>query len=218
MAEALHNDRFGHIRVTRSTGGSGVHFGSAAINETQIRIEISGAKVERSLSGDNIFPTERLLTFELTPAQWVHMLTAIGDAWGTPCTFDFRVDKGYLGRNPLPTSIAPAKTYEDEVAGKARRAMQGVREAEKILIELGNSKAPKKSDILAARQKVSDALMQVERNIPFVLSRFSEAVDTIANDKMVEVEARIALRLEQIALQAIAADPSLMMLEGPSEP
>lgn len=195
------HESYGAISVNRVSGQTHL-FGSDAIHNNYIRIDISEADMRRSLSDDHLMANRRLVTVDLTFDQWARFVSSFGIGMGTPCTLRRVGTKQYADppepehfsskfRDDLKKTMATATEKLDGLIGTLKEAL------------LPGNKTLGKKELTQVLSDIQQALMQVKSNIPFVEDQFDEHMERKVSAALVEVEGTIAHGLREAGLASL---------------
>lgn len=189
-------------------------FGSDIKHAHLIKVSIHGAEVEHHLNRDWYYEKETVASVYMSSAQFAEFMTT-PNASGVPCTFDIRADvpgrlkyPGHLSVSEkaqidLKESISEAMTRADDLAGLAKDLLEG-------------SGTLKKADRKELLKAIIMLRQQVHRNLPFLSSSISEAIDKVVNHGKQELEAFAAETVRRHGLEALGVESSgkNLLLEG----
>jgi hypothetical protein len=195
------HESFGAITANRVSGQTYL-FGSEALHNGFIRIEISTADLRRSLNEDRHYADRRLVTIDMTYEQWARFVSSFGIGMGTPCTLVQITNKQYE-KCPEPEHFA-SKFQTD-----LRRTMaEATQHLEGLIAKLKESNLPGNKPLGKTEQKVvlhdiEMALMQIKSNIPFLEQQFDEHMEHKVAAALVEIEGVVSHGLRQAGLEKL---------------
>lgn len=163
-------------------------FGSHIKHFNGIAITIKQATRERDLSREWIFGKEALIEVHLSPAQFAEMISSLNMGDGVPCTLRY-----FNGEEMEP---CPDYSVQDRIEDDFKKKVmkinevmgQAISEATELLSKKGT---PTKKELNALLGKLRNIQTEMECNIPFVQSSFTEAMDKTVHEAKTEVEAFI---------------------------
>jgi hypothetical protein len=210
---------FGVAVITKQQGAVRL-FGSDLIHNEAIAIELHEADEVRSLSHDWRHGGKMITRFIMSEAQWARFVSAQGRGEGVPVTVEYRQDPSAPMFN-VPSIAAPKKTKLDthrkEVQDGLKKSLADALVAITDLAKMaeGAGAVPKRE----FRDKVANAkrlLEQLPGNTAFVLDSFEEAMESVAEDAKIEVEAYFTNAIQRAGLSAIEAKGLLPYLSPPT--
>jgi len=143
-----------------------------------VTLEISSAKVYRSLHGDTIHPKDRLLVLEMTVEQLMRALLNMNSG-GVEATLTYKADTGPIPEPPIRSSRQLLlDEFKAEMESLSRDLADLSKKADAILSTGTIKKAEREELKNAIRQQV----MQVQSSVPFMATRWAEAIEQIEAD------------------------------------
>ena len=187
--ERADHPAFGVVQLSRPSRKATL-MGSDFRHHSWVSITISEAQEVRSLSNTWNFAKKELLEFEMSEAQFAHMIASAGMGAGTPCTLR------HVERMPRPR-IALAEHQTDKFGRELREdlsdAVVAIKDAIKALDEGGNAKQRKLS-----QDALNKALRALTDSAPFVARQFDEHMNAVTEQAKTEAHAAL-MRAVQVA-------------------
>lgn len=188
---------FGIIRVTRSSGGNPILFGSSINNNEKIAIEITRAEGRRNLSRDWYHSKgQPIVRIEMSYAQFAECITSINRGEGTPCTITRTETEGRIPT--IAENIDKRKQFRDEFANNIDKAMN---EAQSQIAKIKQSLTDKKNFTVRDKKELINALGKIHAaigcNLNFVLDQFDNQMEKSTQEAKHEIEAFYQTRTEQ---------------------
>jgi hypothetical protein len=201
MDYATH-ESWGTVVVSKPQGNDKQLFGSDATHHSWVRLTISNADRSWDLGRSWIHPRSQshdLITIDMSYDQWATMICSFGVGEGTPCTLS-RVNGELVEYVPPPAELQEYAVYAnkilDDLSEKATTLEQRIAD----LIE-GKGKAGKK-DLEALKQEVSVLGQHVGGNYDFLMSSFTQHVETEMNRAKVNIASYTGAIVTQYGIEA----------------
>lgn len=206
----LTHPAFGLVSVSEITGRS-VMFGSEIIHDRVVRVRVSHAHQDRSLSNDWNHERGSILEFDMTHGQFAQMI-ASHSGRSTPVTLRMhRVGELHTVPEIEKESVAPKiEVFKSEMAKSVSeivsRSNEGFEGLESALKEL---KIPQKTrdNLLRMVNSAKGGLSNLPSSLTFILEQAHEAAEGVANDAKVSLEAYALQRLSDMAAGDCCAAP-----------
>lgn len=208
------HESYGLVQINRSSGG-GRMFGSSVEHQNVFSLRIlRGARLVRS-TGEDFRADGRvpIVDVQLTPAQFVEMITTMNSGDGIPCTLNYVEG---VKMDPTPDDAgselrAMVDLFKDRVAD----VMAEMHKKDAAVDALLEQKTFTKADKAALRATIHSAVRLLDESAPFILKVFGENVEKAAAKGKLEVEAFIATALHRVGIKAIRdAGGTLLLGEG----
>jgi len=203
------HESFGLIQFLRTQGTQKL-FGSSIENHTYITLRIAQAERGHEHSREWFYPRRELIEVSLSAAQFAELITSLNMGSGVPCTIH-RV----LGTKmePLPAEHkSEAQLTQEGFEVSTSQLASSLR----VLAKSVRSTLEKKTLTVADRKdiinRIDRIVMEVESNLPHILSSFQESVDKGVSHAKAEVESFLTLGLQAMGIS------SLKQFRGPSTP
>ena len=186
----LEHPAMGKVRVARFSGNvKNRLFMSNVENFAGISIEIDEACLVREGASEWVHSGKRIVTIELSPAQWADLLTNLNGE-GTPCTIRWDRSRETPNIPPLPmlgTVMQHVETQFEQAINDLElldpAAMAGVREA--------LEKLPGKHRTVVT-EAFNNLVSRVKSKIPYIRDRWEEAAVKTVEQLKQEATAFIA--------------------------
>ena len=199
--QRIEHESFGQISFTRvSTSGKIGFYGSELKKGDYIQMEISNSKIDRTLSKDWFYDSNKLVKVRMTANQFSELITSLNRGSGIPCTIEQIGEKFYEN---LP-NIENRKEFTSRVF---RERMV---EFSKTLSEKKQKAASliaKKNLNKADQEELSGTLDWITReltsNIPFFNDCFQESMDKVVLEAKMEIESSIQSKIYNLGLDSL---------------
>jgi hypothetical protein len=188
--ERASHPAFGVVQVSRPSGGHTVLMGSDFRHCSCVSITVSEAEEVRSLSNTWNFPRRQIVQFELSEAQFAHMVASAGVGGGTPCTIRWADGEH---KPQIVLDEHQTDKFGRELRDDLSNAVSAINDAIKALDEGGNAKQRKMSQDALRR-----ALRALTDSAPFVAKQFDEHMNAVTEQAKTEAHAAL-LRAVQVA-------------------
>jgi hypothetical protein len=104
-----------------------------------------------------------------------------------------------------PEHMATADTWKKEIKGTARRIGSNLDHVRKLVDEM-QYKAPTKAQLKEVAHWLQQTQQAIESDMPFVAGRMEEQVDEGVNNAKAEVDAYIAMQLQELGKKALGEE------------
>ena len=202
MSEYKKHPSYGMAGFYRVQGTRDKLFGSSIEHATTIRLDIKEGVVKHDLGRDWYHGGSTLIEIELSPAQFVEMLTTMNCGDGVPCTIRYRPGDGYI-EDPPDEGTEPERVRDyfrkcmEETADRLKEMMKNIE-------ELSDAPRLKKADQKALLHEAEMLVQEVEKNMPFYYDQYSRAVDKRDAQSKADIEAAVALTLQRLGLSKLS--------------
>lgn len=188
MQELMPKDHesYGVISFTRSQSNMNKPlFGSSIKHHNTITMSISGAKLERSLNNDYVYPKGKIVEVEMSETQFAQAITMFNRGDGTPVTI-----KSVGGRN---MEDCPFVSKVDQFSSEFQHNMKELEHDLKMSMQkateiLTSGKAPNKGERELILSTINSLMKQISSNLPFVAQQFNEQMDKTVTEAKKEIE------------------------------
>ena len=195
--ESASHPAFGVVQLSRPQG-HGILMGSDFRHHSWISITISEAKEVRSLSNTWNFAQKPLIEFDMSEAQFAHMIASAGMGSGTPCTLR-HVNGEHRARIALEEH--QTEKFGRELREDSSDADAAINDAIKALDEGGNAKQRKASQ--AALQR---ALRSLTDSAPFVASQFDKHMNGVTEQAKTEAHAALMRAVQMTGIKRLSIE------------
>jgi len=203
---------YGCIGISH-VSGRGTLFGSEVQHQHFIAITISEAA--RVVDEPREFVTSRreLVRVCMTQAQFAEMITSPNRGSGTYCTIDrFTGDAGqpwvhphHGGRPDPPEPEHYTKKFKNVMTERAETIAQELKAAKADADELADGKAtPTKARLKELQHKLYMALMNMEKNLPYVMEQMEEGIENRMAAAVTEFESYVSFSLKAKGLEHLS--------------
>ncbi len=165
---------FGTIRVSRVSTTDKVLFGSRVKHTDVLKVEITGAVIERTNHEDHIIPTLPVLSLYMSTNQFAEFISSTGERGGVPCTL-----ASISGKGVLP-EIAP----ENPLDRISKETMAEFENLDKMLAHIINDTDDALRDARMSQRKRDAILAPIQQlkskltsTLPFLQSQFYEDIE-----------------------------------------
>lgn len=190
----LHHDAFGKIRLSRSSHGGGkTLFGSELKHNHVVSVTITRASSERAYHHNRVQEEETIVEFDMSEAQWSHMVSSSADYSGTPITLDRAPPRGTKVEEMPNLDLEDfAKTFDLEIKAKTKAYVADITElVNKLKVMATAGGAISKNEFKAITREMDIKLQNLPSNMGFIQEMLEEGVDKIVTDAKIEIEATI---------------------------
>jgi len=204
------HESYGMIGAFKTSGGSRSLFGShTGDHHSTIRLVIKRGERNHHLGRDWYSANRpQLIEVEMSPAQWILLITDMNTGDGHPCTL-LRVNGETMEDPPRvhnePEAIMDAfnsgtQTFAESVESKVNE-IHGLLEKKTLLVR-------DKAVIKDLLRKIS---VEIKSDRPFAVSSFMEAAERSLTAAKIEAESYMALLLNRAGLKALN-DPRVVKM------
>lgn len=199
---------FGMVQFSRSGDGtSRKFFGSEVSGHTTFTLQIVRGEQIWSLHESHFFgDSTPIVEVEMTAAQFVQLLTTMNQGSGVPCT----IRRAHLNAghpDVVPGIIDDQTTHQlmrDDLQASTSQIVADMGAlVQELKAALADSTVPKKKKEDLAR-KVEHVKMQVESNMPFLLTQYQRALDKQKTAHLAEVDAAITGMIQNLGMQSLS--------------
>jgi hypothetical protein len=194
-AERIKHPAFGVVQVSRPSGGHTTLMGSDFRHNFCVRFTISEADQFRSLSNTWTFPGRQLLEFEMSEAQFAHMVSSPGVGGGTDVTLRWVAGK-HIPRIEMDEHVT--ETFSRELSEDLQDSIAAIKTARAALDEGGNAKQRK-----AAQAALDKALRALTDSAPFVVKSFDEHMEGTVQKAKTEAHAALLQAVTRAGLDVL---------------
>jgi hypothetical protein len=211
--EEIEHPSFAVININRAQIGGGHKklFDSPFKHYHIITLEISPARLVRSLHGDSIFHGGKApyISVAMSQVQFSEMVLNAGMHGGTPCTVEWLNGK----QIPEPPARDVKKLWADEVKRDFKDVSESADAAEKAVEDLLAKDRITKADVKALKDIIYTMAQDIRSNMPWMQERFQEAMEKTVAEAKGEINAHAQHIIKTTGLQALAggALPALEM-------
>lgn len=206
---------YGLVSITRTTGGGrSALFMSPFRHQQAMTLNISRAKIDRSLHHDHVFEEENLISIDLSEAQFARMVSSTGNGVGTPCTLT-SVGGDLM---PRPPERKDLEKFQDDVKKDMLKAGEALLDAEAKIKALLDKPNVTKTDRREIEHLLNEATRRFRDHLPYTVEQLGEHMNKVVESAKIEVDAYVNLRIETLGREALAAGaPISMALDSGSE-
>lgn len=215
------HESFGLLQISRQTSmgrvgsdyavGSNL-YGSDILHNHLIALRIHRGERHRSLNRDsNQARVEGIIEVVMSEVQFAQAITSMNMGSGVPCTIT-RLLGEQMDDCPERTKMQEVhKEFKDKMSKIGRKITELAGDVETVLGEKGPLKA---GDKKALANKMATLLQDIESNVPFMATQFSETMDSIVAEAKGEVEAYVTGTIQRAGLKAMS-ESGLELTESP---
>jgi hypothetical protein len=191
---------YGMISFAKYTGGHFNMFGSELNHNGGICLEIKTAEKHRRLHRDWYMPRDQIIRVHMSYSQFAESIANMNTS-GVPCTL-MRVRGEKIEECPKQTNeISEIHNEFEEQASKIAtmldKCIKMTRE------QLNGSKPPTKKEREELLSELTQARMNIQSNMPFIIESFNENVHTIVDSAKAEVEGFVTQKITQYGIEGI---------------
>lgn len=202
---------YGVISVSKRTcGGAGNNvFGSSIRHRNTFTLTISEASKRRDLHHTRQYPEKELVEIEMSPSQFIDMITTQNTGCGVPCTIK------YVGREERPP--CPETNQREVFEKEFRQDLKDLLGTASGLVKKAEAMFGQKTFKKSEQNELLSILRQIQTeigsNLEFVNSSFNESMDKTVTEAKAEVEAMFSNTIAAYGLQAMQAKGLLPSIE-----
>lgn len=220
------HESYGMIGFTRVTiGGYGGgqfqnFFGSDLDNHMScMRLRISTG-VRRRGTGQHWFhERDRIIDVDMTSAQFAELLTTANVGSGVPCTIRWLNGKSVAFPPAAKTSASKSQEEFEEKVEEIAKDAKGLVERLNALLEPRSSLT--KASVREIAHDLTMVVQAIEKNLPFSLTTFREAIQDVVQEAKAEVDAFVSNAVVTAGVEALAVGnlmpKALLGSGGPSK-
>jgi len=201
------HESYGMVNISHAQHcGKGIQlFGSSVKHNNYIILQINKAERHRDKYGDHYFAREHLIEIQLSPAQFVGMITQPNTS-GIPCTLYRTENSGII--SPAPEHKIKEE-MEDDLAEKYKELKTKVFRMQKKVDELlkGQVKAADKSEIKTIITKIKN---DVSSNLQYLQECQTKKLESVGAEIMAEAEASISALIKNTGLEELQRQSRLL--------
>jgi hypothetical protein len=205
---------FGLIRFSRIHGGENVLFGSSIRHSNMIEMTIKRGTKVRNLHGDWYYGRQELICVAMSPAQFADAITCMNMGDGVPCTIR-EVDGESQG--PCPDTNM-REVFEEEFKADVRKVFKDMHDLSAKVSTIFEQKTINKAEREQIRSDLRMLMQHIECNMPFVQSRFNEAVEDTIHEAKMEIEAFHSNKIASLGIEALKEEVRNKAIEIPVVP
>jgi len=216
------HESFGLLQISRQTSMARVDedyavganlFGSDVLHNHLICLKINRGERHRGLHRDwNFARAEGIVEVVMSEVQFAQAITSLNMGSGVPCTITRLMGESM--------EDCPERTKMQEVHREFKETMKKIGskitelsgDVEDILGEKGPLKVGAKKELA---DKMRSLLQDIESNVPFMATQFSETMNTIVGEAKGEVEAYVTSTVQRAGLKAMAEAGMEGLTESP---
>lgn len=206
------HESYGIVGFTRATIGSGLSgkskirlFGSNIEHSEFISLKISRASLNRSLHKDWYSAIGvPYIEVIMSQTQFAEAITSMNIGDGVPCTIN------YLKARKIepPPSKSKMVEYQDEFEEHMEDVVHRTKNLRNDVEELLSSKVSGKLRKLILN-KMDMIIQDIEKNIPFINTSFSEQMDRVILEAKGEIEAFYHNKITRLGMKALKDMPQI---------
>lgn len=197
------HESYGLLQFSRTTRSQETTlFGSSIPHKETIRLRISPANIERSLSHEYINTGEEgaIIEAELSLTQFAEAISSLNLGSGIPITIRRLNGKGI----EEPEFISKRRLYEQEFDEKMKSLADKLSDLTKQSNDiLTNKKSINKADREVIQKGIESLVTEIKSNITYMASAYNEQLDKTTLEAKGEIEASISNRINQLGLQSL---------------
>lgn len=184
----------GMVAVRHRSGSTYLH-GSDVQHMQTIALTISDGIEIRSLHENRYHDEGRHIEIEMTPLQWLELITNPNTGCGTPCTLRWIRGEGLI-ESPEAPEIEIDKSHR-EFQAKLGKIPETLDDLERALNETNLSQKTKKE----LSNKVDSVRTELRSNLPFAFEQFKEATEHLLAEAKATAETYISQALFRLGLR-----------------
>jgi uncharacterized FlaG/YvyC family protein len=213
---------YGAITISRPwSSGAITLFGTHADQNQKVSLRLSKAVLKRDLHNDWVHPTETIVEFSMSEAQWAMFATGRGTGEAMPVTLELVPQDYELARVPdIERPIDTRKEQFDlEVKEKLQETLASVFRSVEEIKAMSEGKSVSKVALRHAVKSLENTLTNLPANLQFSVDQFVETTASMVDDAKQEVEAYVLNAAHRVGMKTLkdrADGPTLPLLEGES--
>lgn len=196
------HESYGTLIFNRAHSNGTTLFGSNIKHNEYVTLEINHASIKRDLHSDWVHDEKRIVSVEMSYAQFAEAISSFGMHPGVPVTIRYTEKDGYVDSRPefvdkrtqINEELKEQMKHVNDITNKAYH------EVEAILSKKGNVTKADKNEILGILGELARAMP----NTKYIHDMMKEEMNKVVIEAKNEVEAFTKRRLETIANNAIA--------------
>ena len=169
------HESYGFIRASRVSGRAAL-FDSAINHQHFVSVTIGRCGQERLLSRTWRFPTEELMTVDMSEHQFAELITSMNTGSGSACTIR-RFDGHALA--PPPPDLNTRQSFEPEIRAETEKVAKLLSEGVAKLETLHAKGKATKGELHAALKAITSIQSQLTSTLPFILKQFAEHMEEL---------------------------------------
>ena len=194
--EASH-PAFGIVQLTRPRGKATL-MGSDFRHHSWISVTVSEATEIRRLSNTWNYPGRQIVEFDMSEAQFAHMIASAGMGSGTPCTLRWANGEG---KPQIAIDEHQTDKFGRELREDLSDAVVAIKDAIKALDEGGNAKQRK-----ASQEALNKALRALTHSAPFVAKQFDEHMNAVTDQAKTEAHAALMRAVQTAGIKRLSIE------------
>lgn len=212
LDESETHESYGTVQISRCTGQAEL-FDVSSPQQHFMTLRINEADLNRSLSSDKVHSRRQLIEIYMSETQFARMVSSVGTS-GVPCTIHRVTGDDKNWRDPPPSNDKGAKLRED-LEIHTEYVSNLLKEMDKKLTELANSKRVGKAQIKEVQNLMYQARMTVDENLPFILTQATEQLEGAIDEARANIDAYQQHQAMNLGLGVIS--DAVQKLEGGDE-
>ncbi len=206
---------YGMVQFNRVSGSRSRIFGSSVTNHhSTIRLTIRRGQISHDLGHDSFFSNEDLIEVEMSPAQFVELLTTMNVGLGVPCNINFIQSDGSI--DPPADEDVESDRVKTYFGDRVKETTDKLVAMGKRIHELGAKKRFNKSDVTSLLESVRMFVQEMEFNMPFYVDSFGKAVEKHVAQSKAEIDATTTLVLQRLGFQKLS-ELQAVMTDAPAQ-
>lgn len=196
--EIKEHPSYGVIGISRVNGHQHF-FGSDTKPTSYIDIRIKRAENHNELGRSWYFGKERLIELRMTNTQFAELITSLNQGDGIPCTLEYVKGEGKIEQEK--EKEYKVDFHKRKMSDNAKKVLENLnRQIEQATVSI--SKLPKK-DQENLNVIFSSLKMELNRNFPWYMGQYYEAMEQVAQDIKSNMEADLMHKLQQLGLETL---------------
>ena len=195
---------YGQIVLTKPTSGGGATlFGSKVKHPSFISVSINEAKLSEDGFGEHVFGGNTILRFDMSEAQWAHMVSSFGDGSGTPVTLRLRDNgQGYIEHPPeqAPVIDLAKQSAQDTKNALVKRLKDLETDVKKV--SEGSGTVTKK-DMKKLAMDFNILAWWLSSNFDYLENQVVERMENEVAKANIEIEAIISNAVQRLGHKAL---------------
>lgn len=198
---------FGQISFSRVQSNGTRFYGSELEQDHFISLRISGSEIQRDLTCDRYYPTNRIVDLRLSSNQFAELITSLNMGGGVPCTFEY-INNVKVEKLPEVENRKEFvhRKFEDRMQEFGANIADRKERAKKIIAK----KTLSKDDQYELNSLLTSMSQEVTSNIPFFGKMFQETCDEIVQEAKTEIDNAIQHKINTLGLAELHNQQKLL--------
>jgi hypothetical protein len=196
---------YGLIQFNRVTGTPQNLFGTNLKVQNFIEFKVLRGERHESDTREDYYGNEILIRGWMSANQFAECITNMNVGHGVPCTLRdiYKVgDLPYPPQQPVRTHKIQ-EAFEEKMKSFAAKLENSLKQINVILDKTGSIN---KSDRVELKRTLTDSIMEVKSNIPFMLNEYDEAAQKMVTQAKTEFDSFVTHAAMRIGMEQMTAN------------